>query len=151
MPTTAPRITVRQRGQNFGPYTTEQTNTLLVAGRVHPDDLAWLEGTPEWTRLAALPGIVAVPPTPPKHAAREVDPDASDYKILPAFLLALFVGVFGVHRFYVGKVSSAIVMLLLTLSLIGAMITVVWATVDWILIVTGNFRDEDDRLLTQWA
>ena len=33
---------------------------------------------------------------------------SSDKKILPAFLLCFFLGIFGAHRFYVGKIGTAI-------------------------------------------
>ena len=39
---------------------------------------------------------------------------------LAAFLFAFFLGVFGIHRFYVGKTGSAVAMLILTLTVFGA-------------------------------
>ena len=71
--------------------------------------------------------------------------------ILPAFILCTFLGYFGAHRFYVGKVGTGIVMLLLTLSFVGIAVSVVWAFIDWILILTGSFRDRDGVKLTQWT
>ncbi len=32
----------------------------------------------------------------------------TDKKILPAFLLCFFLGMFGAHRFYVGKIGTGI-------------------------------------------
>ena len=151
MPSTAPRITVHHNHKSFGPYSLEQTNSLLVAGRLNPDDLAWLEGTPEWTSLANVPGIVWVPPAPRRHPTARADPDASEHLILPAFLLAFFVGMFGIHRFYVGKVGSGIAMLILTLTMAGAVVTFFWSLIDWIIIVSGNFRDAEDKLLKRWT
>jgi TM2 domain-containing membrane protein YozV len=80
-----------------------------------------------------------------------VQDGGSDRLILPAFLLAFFLGVFGVHRFYVGKTTSAIVMLVLTLTVIGAIVTAIWATIDWIMIVCGAFDDREGRRLTRWT
>ena len=57
------------------------------------------------------------------------------------FLLAFFLGTFGIHRFYVGKTGSGIAMLLLTISLIGLLVSAIWALVDWIMILCGNFCD----------
>jgi TM2 domain-containing membrane protein YozV len=150
----APRITVRHANRNFGPYSLDEANHLLVVGRLSRDDLAWVEGTPEWVPLAGIPGVVEVPPWPTDgaaHAAEVADPNRSDRRILPAFLLAFFVGVFGVHRFYVGKTGSGIAMLVLTLTLFGMIATAIWAMIDWILIVCGAFRDAEGRLLTQWT
>ena len=53
------------------------------------------------------------------------------------FLLTFFVGVLGVHRFYVGKIGTGFLMLL-TLGGLG-----VWFLVDLILVVTGQFTNKD--------
>ena len=72
-------------------------------------------------------------------------PGRSEKRILVAFLLCFFVGVFGVHRFYAGKVGTGILQLL-TLGGLG-----VWVLVDLIVLVTGNFRDGDGEKITQWT
>ena len=56
---------------------------------------------------------------------------------LTLFLLTFFVGVLGVHRFYVGKTGTGFLMLL-TLGGLG-----VWFLVDLILVVTGQFTNKD--------
>ena len=58
---------------------------------------------------------------------------------LTLFLLTFFVGVLGVHRFYVGKIGTGFLMLL-TLGGIG-----VWFLVDLILVVTGQFTNKDGQ------
>ena len=170
MTSSAARITVRRDDENYGPYSIDDVNQMLVAGRLDSEDLAWLEGSPEWTQLRAIPGVRAVPPPPPPPGGRaarpapsanrydededfedDFDPECSDRLILPAFLLAFFVGVFGVHRFYVGKTGSGIAMLVLTITIVGIFISAIWALIDWIVIVTGGFRDAEERLLKNWT
>ena len=55
------------------------------------------------------------------------------------FLLFLFLGWLGAHRFYVGKVGTAL-LYIITLGGLG-----VWAIVDFILIVVGNFKDNEGK------
>ena len=142
------RITVHHSAQNYGPYSLDQVNSMLTAGRLSDQDLAWVEGTPDWTRLGNVPGVLRVPPV---QVSDVRDPDESPRQILPAFLLAFFLGVFGVHRFYVGKTGSGIAMLVLTFTGIGLLITGIWAMVDWIMCACGAFTDAEGRRLTRWT
>jgi hypothetical protein len=69
--------------------------------------------------------------------------DESDKRILPAALLCVMLGVFGAHRFYVGKTATGLAQLC-TLGGMG-----LWMLYDLILILTAQFRDADDRRLTE--
>jgi TM2 domain-containing membrane protein YozV len=69
----------------------------------------------------------------------------SERRILPALLLCFFLGVFGAHRFYAGKIGTGILELL-TLGGLG-----IWWLVDMILILTGSFRDRDGQKITEWT
>lgn len=61
-----------------------------------------------------------------------------------ALALAVLLGWFGAHRFYVGRVGSAVVQLC-TFGGLG-----LWALFDAIMIGTGNFRDLEGRRLLNW-
>jgi TM2 domain-containing membrane protein YozV len=69
----------------------------------------------------------------------------SDKRILPAFILCFVLGIFGAHRFYVGKTMSGILQLL-TLGGLG-----LWTLYDMIMIVIGNFTDADGNRITEWT
>ena len=64
--------------------------------------------------------------------------------------IAFFLGTLGVHRFYVGKTGSGIAMLLLTLSILGLLVTRVWALIDWIMVASGCFKDGEGKLIKTW-
>lgn len=58
-----------------------------------------------------------------------------NYRWLTAFLLTLLLGYFGIHRFYLGRVGTGILMLV-TLGGLG-----IWYLIDLILVVTGGLKD----------
>ena len=69
---------------------------------------------------------------------------ASPKSRLAAALLAWFLGVFGVHRFYVGKIGTGVLMIL-TLGGLG-----IWVLIDFIWILVGSFKDKQERVLSNW-
>ena len=60
----------------------------------------------------------------------------SEKAFVPAILLCYFLGGLGIHRFYVGKIGTGILMIL-TLGGFG-----IWVIVDMVLIATGSFKDK---------
>lgn len=70
---------------------------------------------------------------------------------LPTFLFAFFLGMLGVHRFYVGKVGTGVFQLILTLTVIGAIASGVWVFIDWVTILSGAFRDADGLKIVKWT
>ncbi|WLR41784.1 TM2 domain-containing protein [Bacillus carboniphilus] len=56
-------------------------------------------------------------------------------------LLCFFLPFFGAHRFFVGKVRSGVFMLI-TLGGLG-----IWSVADLIMIITGNFKDNEGKLI----
>jgi TM2 domain-containing membrane protein YozV len=59
-------------------------------------------------------------------------------------LLAIFLGVFGIHRFYVGKVGTGIIYLL-TGGLCG-----IGVIIDIIMIAVGSFTDKSRAFVKIW-
>jgi len=69
----------------------------------------------------------------------------SGKSILMALLLCTLLGLMGAHQFYTGHVVKGVVMLLLTITGWGVLITVPWMILDWALILTGQFHDRQDN------
>ena len=69
----------------------------------------------------------------------------SDKKRLLMAILCFFFGVFGVHRFYAGKIGTGILQLV-TLGGLG-----IWALVDFLMILSGAFTDKEGKKITEWT
>ena len=65
-------------------------------------------------------------------------------RLLTALLCFLF-GYLGAHRFYVGRVGSGILQLI-TFGGLG-----IWAAIDLIFIVCGEFEDGDGNKIVNWG
>lgn len=63
---------------------------------------------------------------------------------LVAAILAWYLGVFGVHRFYAGRIVSGIFMIL-TFGGLG-----IWALIDAIVVLCGEFKDSDGLKIRTW-
>jgi TM2 domain-containing membrane protein YozV len=71
---------------------------------------------------------------------------ASDSNVSPqnwvaALLLCIFLGVLGVHRFYVGKIGTGVLMLLT-----GGVFGILWI-IDIIMIAIGSFTDRNGQFV----
>ena len=115
-------------------------------GKETPDNQAFCASCGAPLTQAAAPGAPAAGISPKSRLATA--------------LLALFLGEFGAHRFYIGKTGTAIVMLVLALIgwatvwfLVGIpflVIVGIWSLIDFILAVAGKMKDKDGLLIEKW-
>jgi TM2 domain-containing membrane protein YozV len=147
------------RGQVLG--VDHRTGEGIVAGedglryRFTPEDWAH-RGEPaigmqvdfetEHQRALALFPIPGSTPAP----VRASTPVAAAQKRnkLVAAGLAFFLGALGIHRFYLGRIGTGILMLILTCSVVGLILTIPWSFIDmvrFLLMSHGEFEDRYAR------
>jgi TM2 domain-containing membrane protein YozV len=78
------------------------------------------------------------------NKVNEKEVEISNKSRLVTFLLCYIFGMFGAHRFYVGKKGTAVIYIL-TMGLFG-----IGLLVDTLKIILGKFRDVEDNLITKW-
>ena len=70
--------------------------------------------------------------------------EVSEKSRLVALLLCVFLGWLGVHRFYLKKIGTGILML----CTFGGF--TLWVIADIILIACGSFRDKEGKRVLKW-
>ena len=68
-------------------------------------------------------------------------PGVSEKSFVATLVLCWLLGALGVHRFYVGKTGTGILMLL-TFGGLG-----IWTLIDFIIIATQKFKDSEGLLI----
>ena len=74
--------------------------------------------------------------------------EANKKTALVAYILWFFLGLFGGHNFYLKRTGVAVTQLILTLTIVGMVITIVWVLVDAFLI-PGWVRNQNNLLAVQ--
>lgn len=74
--------------------------------------------------------------------------EANKKTALVAYLLWFFLGLFGAHNFYLKRTGVAVAQLILTLTVVGMVISLVWVFVDAFLI-PGWVRNQNNLLAVQ--
>lgn len=132
-------------GHQYGPVDEETLRGWARDGRVAAMSYAFRSGETEWAPLgsrAEFRALFPETPAPPLALAPPVL-DAGGRDWLVALLLSIFLGYFGVDRFYMGQIGFGIAKLL-TGGGCG-----IWYLVDIILIATGTARDKEGRHLVK--
>ena len=128
----------------------------IVAMRIHTNDAVVSDATMLQV-LTNIGGAQAANSTAQQAAASGGQPlnayssrsdstlEESEYTRLPVFILCLFLGWFGLHRMFVGKIGTGLLQLV-TIGGLG-----IWTLYDLILIVFASFTDADGRKIVRWA
>jgi len=85
---------------------------------------------PRDNRALSIFPVPAAPGSVPVAAVAAPTPVTTSRNRIVAALLAFFFGTLGIHRFYLGRNSSGITMLVLSLTIVGLFVSAPWALID---------------------
>jgi TM2 domain-containing membrane protein YozV len=126
-------------GKEYGPASAELIRQWIAEGRADAATRARREGEAEWRSLGAFAEFAggAAPPPPPPLVTPPVPARKSK---IAAGLMGLFLGAWGVHRFYLGYTSIGVAQIIVSVFTCG--VGALWGFIEGILILTGTI-DKD--------
>src|SRR5271155_4230510 len=57
-------LLINKDGKQLGPYSLDETRSLVLSGQLDPGDWAWLDDATDWVHLKDVPGFSQAKPAP---------------------------------------------------------------------------------------
>ena len=115
---------VQLPGMHGQSFSFDQLSSMATQRVVKPGSLVQVVGEPYWSPASAVPGVF------------------SEKSYIAAMILAWFLGVFGVDRFYLGYTGIGLLKLF-TFGGLG-----IWAFIDFVLIALRRVSDREGKPLS---
>jgi TM2 domain-containing membrane protein YozV len=128
----------QQGSSRMGPVDEATIRGLLASGQISIDTLVWTTGMASWAPLqqSSLGAGLPTPPSavPTYQTPGQTNPNAKDR--VAYVLLAVFLGHLGIHNFFAGYTSRAVIQLVITIVTcgFGALVTWIWAIIEAITV-----------------
>lgn len=81
----------------------------------------------------------------PEAEERDISPKSRLAVTLLCALPPLILPIHGLHRFYLGKIGTGILMLFT----LGGLY--IWTIIDFVYAVTGSMKDKEGKLIKDWG
>ncbi len=81
----------------------------------------------------------------PEAEERDISPKSRLAVTLLCVLPPLILPIHGLHRFYLGKIGTGLLMLFT----LGGLY--IWTIIDFVFAVTGSMKDKEGKLIKDWG
>jgi len=105
-------------GAQLGPVTLGEIQTLIQHGSLSREDLVWKTSMSQWAPASHIPELVVFFRNSGRRGSNQTGNQTPKDKTT-AILLALFLGGFGIHHFYLGNTLRGILMIVLLVMTFG--------------------------------
>jgi TM2 domain-containing membrane protein YozV len=95
--------------------------------------------------------IFRLPEAQMLSAAPHRQPPANDRNKYVAAILAFFLGTLGIHRFYLGRNGTGVLMIVISITVVGLLVTGLWALIDTVRYLVMSDAEFEHRYARRYA